>query len=114
MTVLSVKHAPRGSDAIASNLLISGLPAAEQNRLKPFFEKVQLSDGEELVRAGEPIGSIWFIESAVIVTFQPLHNGRHIPAGLAGNDGVAGFELWLGRNLRLSPPSPKWAAMLCA
>ena len=84
---------------MAANLLISGLPAAEQNRLEPFFEKVHLNDGEELVRAGEPIGSIWFIENAVIFTFQPLHNGRHIPAGLAGNDGVAGFELWLGRNL---------------
>jgi len=84
---------------MAANLLISGLPAAEQNRLQPFFDKVRLNDGEELVRAGEPIGSIWFIESAVIFTFQPLHNGRHIPAGLAGNDGVAGFELWLGRNL---------------
>jgi CRP-like cAMP-binding protein len=80
---------------MAANLLISGLPAAEQTRLGPFFEKVELHDGEYLVRAGQPISSIWFIESAVILTFQPVPDGPDIPAGLAGHDGVAGFELWL-------------------
>jgi CRP-like cAMP-binding protein len=84
---------------MAANLLISGLPAAEQSRLMPLFERVQLSDGEQLVRAGEPIAFIWLIESAVIFTFQPARNGPHVPAGLAGNEGVAGFELWLGRNV---------------
>jgi Crp-like helix-turn-helix domain len=83
---------------MAANLLISGLPAAEQTRLRPFLEKVELNDGEQLVRAGQPIGFIWFSESAVIFTFQPVRNGPHIPAGLAGHEGVAGFELWLGRN----------------
>lgn len=84
---------------MTTNLLLSGLPAPEQARLQPLFERVELSDGEHLVRAGEPIGYIWFVESAVIFTFQPVRNGPHIPAGLAGNEGVAGFELWLGRNV---------------
>ena len=84
---------------MAANLLISGLPTAEQRRLMPFCERVPLNDGEQLVRAGEPIAFIWFIESAVIFTFQAVRNGPHISAGLAGNEGVAGFELWLGRNL---------------
>jgi hypothetical protein len=82
---------------MATNLLIAGLPGAEQSRLNPFFERVELTDGEDLVRAGDPVDSIWFIESAVIFTSQPLGNRRAIPAGLAGHDGVAGFELWLGR-----------------
>jgi hypothetical protein len=84
---------------MATNLLLSGLPASEQARLQPFFERVQLGDGEHLVRTGEPIGYVWFVESAVIFTFQPVRNGPQIPAGLAGNEGVAGFELWLGRNV---------------
>ena len=84
---------------MATNLLLSGLPAPEQARLQPFFEKVQLGDGEHLVRTGEPIGYLWLVENAVIFTFQPVRNGPHIPAGLAGNEGVAGFELWLGRNV---------------
>jgi CRP-like cAMP-binding protein len=84
---------------MATNLLIAGLPAKEQSRLKPFFERVELTDGEDLVRAGNPLDFIWFIESGVIFTSQPLHNRRPIPAGLAGNEGVAGFELWLGRNI---------------
>jgi len=83
---------------MAINLLIAGLPAEEQSRLKPFFERVELTDGEDLVRAGNSLDFIWFIESGVIFTSQPIRNRRPIPAGLAGNEGVAGFELWLGRN----------------
>jgi hypothetical protein len=74
---------------MATNLLIAGLPAAEQKPLNSFFERVELADGEELVRAGQPIRFLWFIESAVVVTSQSLGNRAQIPAGLAGNDGVA-------------------------
>jgi CRP-like cAMP-binding protein len=80
------------------NLLIAGLSQAEQNRLQPFLQRVALKDGESLVRAGSRIDFIWFIEDAVILTSQSLQNRPDIPAGLAGNEGVAGFELWLGRN----------------
>jgi hypothetical protein len=84
---------------MATNLLISGLSAPERTRLTPFFEKVELADGEELVQPGQPIAFIWFIESALIFTSQSLGNRVRVPAGLAGSDGVAGFELWLGRNV---------------
>jgi hypothetical protein len=84
---------------MATNLLISGLPGPEQARLTPFFERVELSDGEELVQPGQRIGFIWFLESAVIFTSQSMGNRTRIPAGLAGSEGVAGFELWLGRNI---------------
>jgi hypothetical protein len=84
---------------MATNLLISSLPLPEQTRLAPFFERVELADGEELVHPGQPIGFIWFIESAVIFTSQSLGNRSRIPAGLAGSEGAAGFELWLGRNV---------------
>jgi CRP-like cAMP-binding protein len=84
---------------MASNLLISGLPLTEQHRLRPFLEPVQLSDGQALVRPGTPIEAVWFSEDAVLFTSQPLPNGARIPAGLAGSDGVAGFELWLGHNI---------------
>ena len=84
---------------MATNLLISGLSAPEQTRLAPFFERVELADGEELVHPGQPIGFVWFIESAVIFTSQSLGNRSRIPAGLAGSEGAAGFELWLGRNV---------------
>jgi hypothetical protein len=84
---------------MASNLLMTGLPAAEQSRLRPFLEPVQLSDGQTLVQPGIPIEAVWFSEDAVLFTSQPLPNGSRIPAGLAGGDGVAGFELWLGRNI---------------
>src|SRR3984885_8346559 len=55
----------RGRSAMATNLLISGLPAPEQTRLAPFFERVELADGEELVHPGQRIDFIWFIERAV-------------------------------------------------
>ena|SRR5579859_2944838 len=84
---------------MATNLLISGLPAAEQTRLRPFLQPVQLSDGQSLVQPGAPIEAAWFSEDAVLFTSQPLPNGARIPAGLAAHDGLAGFELWLGRNI---------------
>ncbi|HEY3990205.1 MAG TPA: Crp/Fnr family transcriptional regulator [Acidobacteriaceae bacterium] len=84
---------------MAANLLISGLPTAEHSRLKPFLERVELADGEELVRAGQPAEFIWFIQGAVIFTSQPVRSRASIPVSLAGNEGVAGFELWLGRNI---------------
>jgi CRP-like cAMP-binding protein len=89
--------------AMAANLLISGLPAAEQRRLEPLFERVTLSSGQDLVRPGQSVDFIWFIEGAVVFTAQPVSHRRHIAAGLTGNEGVAGFELWLGR--KVSPLS---------
>jgi CRP-like cAMP-binding protein len=83
---------------MASNLLITGLPGAEQTRLRPFLEPVQLTEGQALVQPGTPIEAVWFSEDAVLFTAHPLTNGGRIPAGLAGSDGVAGFELWLGRD----------------
>jgi predicted transcriptional regulator len=88
---------------MAANLLISGLPAAEQRRLEPLFERVALGDGQDLVRPGQSVEFIWFIEGAVVFTAQPVPNHPHIAAGLAGSEGLAGFELWLGR--KVSPLS---------
>jgi CRP-like cAMP-binding protein len=84
---------------MATNLLLSGLPEPEQTRLMPFLQKVELTDGEELVHPGKPIAFIWFIGSGVIFTSHSFGNRTRIPAGLAGSEGVAGFELWLGRNV---------------
>ncbi len=83
---------------MASNLLISGLPAAERTRLAPILHPVRLADGQPLVEPDRPIRSLYFSEDAVLYTSQPLPGGRSIPAGLTGHDGVAGFELWLGRD----------------
>jgi CRP-like cAMP-binding protein len=83
---------------MGNNLLITGLPAAEQTRLRPFLQPVYLSHGQTLVQPGAPIEAVWFSEDAVLFIAQPLPGGARIPAGLAGGDGVAGFELWLGRN----------------
>lgn len=84
---------------MGNNLLITGLPAAEQTRLRPFLQPVHLSHGQTLVQPGAPIEAVWFSEDAVLFIAQPLPSGARIPAGLAGGDGVAGFELWLGRNI---------------
>lgn len=83
---------------MASNLLIAGLPAAERARIAPLLHPVRLSDGQVLVEPDQPIRSLWFSEGAVLFMSQPQPSGQAIPAGLTGQDGVAGFELWLGRN----------------
>jgi CRP-like cAMP-binding protein len=84
---------------MATNLILSGLPSSEQTHLQPYLQRITLKDGERLVEPGGPITSIWFSEGALLYSSQPLPSGHSIPAGLSGSDGVAGFELWLGKNI---------------
>ncbi len=77
------------------NLILASLGASERSRLDQFLEPITVSTGDILVQADEPIRYLWFLEDAVGAVVQVTRDGSHIPSGLLGYDGVAGFELWL-------------------
>jgi CRP-like cAMP-binding protein len=80
---------------VNNNLLLGALPRDERARLEPYLHPVSVPDGTTLIRAGEPIESIWFFEDALGAIVQVTRDGSQIPSGLSGYEGVAGFELWL-------------------
>lgn len=77
------------------NLILASLPFTERTRLDPFLEPVTLSAGEVLVKSDALISHMYFFKDAIGTVLQITRDGSRIPSGLAGYEGIAGFELWL-------------------
>src|SRR4051794_9867149 len=79
------------------NLLLSGLPKEERDRLDPFLHRVTLQVGHPITAPDQPIENLYFPYDAVTSTVQELSDGSTIETGLMGIEGVAGVQVWLGQ-----------------
>ncbi len=79
----------------SENMLIASLPPEEQNRIRPYLERVDLAIGEALIESDQPIRWVWFPTNAVTSTLQLLEDGESVEAGLMGLEGMIGIQLWL-------------------
>ncbi|MBV9973251.1 MAG: hypothetical protein JO135_07945, partial [Candidatus Eremiobacteraeota bacterium] len=50
------------------NLLVTNLPADEQERLQPFLERTAMDFRATLIEQGEPIPYVWFPHDAITST----------------------------------------------
>lgn len=94
-------HYDDGTSVIPShknlrNRLLAALTPDLFDALCDQLEPVPLKPGEVLVRPGEPIRSVWFVESGIVSAIANTPEDRRIEIGLVGNEGFVGVPLLLG------------------
>lgn len=72
------------------------LPKQEYDRLKPFFEPVDLELRQNLIEMGRPIKYVYFPDNVVTSTVVQTLDGGTIEVGLMGVEGMVGLSLLLG------------------
>ncbi|MBV9403305.1 MAG: Crp/Fnr family transcriptional regulator [Candidatus Eremiobacteraeota bacterium] len=77
------------------NVLVTNLPADEQERLQPFLERTAMDFRETLIEQGEPIRYVWFPHDAITSTIVDTPEGTTIEVGLMGMEGMVGLSLLL-------------------
>lgn len=77
------------------NHLLAALPAEDWARLAPALELIGLPSNLTLFAPGEPIGSVYFVESGVVSMMTLLGDGSYVEIGTVGRDGMVGLPLLL-------------------
>lgn len=83
-------------EPIVSNLLLNALPAEERRRILAACEHVALASGEILIRSGQPIAHVHFVESGFLSVFASDSDRDQVEIGLIGREGLSGVTVALG------------------
>jgi CRP-like cAMP-binding protein len=78
------------------NAILRSLPAAELERLKPYFKHLPIKNGQRLAAQAEPLTQLWFPVEGAVSRLVSLPAGETVEAGIVGNDGVVGLPIALG------------------
>jgi len=79
------------------NELLSMLPPAEMERLRPHLTRVRLVNGQTLHEAGERIEQVFFVNQGFVSMVAETGDGdRGTEVGLIGREGMVGFPVLLG------------------
>lgn len=78
------------------NRLLTVLPRAEYDRLRPHLEKVSLPLREILYEAGGPIAHVFFPLDGVVSLVILMDGDISLEVGIIGNEGLVGTPVFLG------------------
>lgn len=78
------------------NRILGALPPTEFALLAPRLTRVELTLGQLLHRAAEPIDYLYFVETGFISALTVLSDGQPLEIGLIGAEGLAGVSVILG------------------
>lgn len=92
----TIDRPDRIDQASCGNLLLRCLTPPDFALLAPCFERVPLTLGAKLTRAGEPIDTICFMEGGIGGFLDVLADGRQLSVGLVGREGFVGWPLLMG------------------
>ncbi|MDP9563393.1 UNVERIFIED_ORG: CRP-like cAMP-binding protein [Rhizobium nepotum] len=88
-----------GSDFFVYNQLLKALTSKGFSRLASQMESIDLPAGHQLVRAGEPISHLCFIETGIASTVVHNDGGKSIETLLVGREGITGWPVLLGASV---------------
>jgi CRP-like cAMP-binding protein len=91
-----------GTEPFSSNLLLSSLPAADFELLRPHVRLVELVHEATLFGSGETIARAYFPLSGVISLVVDLAGGEMIEAAMIGRDSVFGASAALDGGISLN------------
>ena len=80
----------------SANRLLSLLPEAEYERLKPYLTSVSLAVGTVFYEASDKIETIYFPNTSLISLVNTLENGATTEVSLIGGTGMVGLPAILG------------------
>lgn len=96
----------RGSAIPASsapvNLLLSGLPVIERERLDHAIDLVPLELGQVLYESGETMSHAYFPIDCVVSLLYVMQNGASAEIAIVGNEGMIGIALFMGGGSTMS------------
>lgn len=78
------------------NLLLAALPAAEQRRVFPKLEPVELKFGAVVHESYERPSHVYFPVDCLLSTLYEIEGGETVECSIVGNEGIAGVLLLLG------------------
>ena len=78
------------------NLLLLAIPRQDLARLSPLLELVRLKLHQVLHEVGEPIKSVYFLNSGLGSVLTVLPDGRSVEVGLIGKEGFIGLPVVFG------------------
>jgi CRP-like cAMP-binding protein len=79
-----------------SNQILNSLPREVYERLSAFLEPVEMSLGEVLYHANEPITQVYFPNRGTVSVICTFEDGKSVEAGMVGNEGMFGVCVFLG------------------
>lgn len=82
----------------AGNRILLGLPPPDRARLLAAMQTVTFAIGDVVCESGARLDYIYFPTTAVVSSVYTTETGASAEMGLAGNDGVVGVSLFLGRD----------------
>lgn len=80
------------------NRLLSGLPFAEYERLKPYLRPVSLKLREVLFKPDDRLQHVHFPTTSIISLLTDLSDGSGMEVGIAGKESMVGISAILGGN----------------
>lgn len=83
---------------LKTNLILSGLPAADKHRIIPLLSTVKLELGDILYQPGDEISHLYFPQEGIISIVNTLSTGQTKEVMITGREGVVGVDLLLGVN----------------
>lgn len=78
------------------NRLLAQLSAADRALILPHLQPVSFAIGEVIVRAGDPIYSVCFLEEGIAGILDALEGDCRYAVALVGSEGFIGWPLLLG------------------
>ncbi len=81
---------------IIKNHLLAALQQAEQQRLLPQCEAVDMPLGQVLYESGATLSHVYFPTSSIVSLLYVMENGASAEIALVGNDGLVGISLFMG------------------
>jgi CRP-like cAMP-binding protein len=87
---------PAPPAAAVGNQLLARLAPSLLADLKPHLEPVVLARRQFLFRAGEPLKTVYFPDSAIVSLVVRLASGQTLDVGFVGREGVAGTAIFPG------------------
>jgi CRP-like cAMP-binding protein len=88
--------ATNNAPTATQNRLFASLSHADQERLLPHLEPVELKYEESLYEANRPIEFVYFITTGVGSLVNTMRNGDAAEVGTIGNEGIVGLPILLG------------------
>jgi CRP-like cAMP-binding protein len=82
-------------DAGTQNRILAGLPADEQERLRPHLERLHLEHKQVLVEPNRPIEFVYFPEDAMVSVLSMMADGSAVEAATIGREGMVGLAVFL-------------------
>lgn len=101
--MLKVTHAATDfqTSSMVQNKILTTLPSAEFDQLRPFLSTVELKRNSVIYDANKPVDAVYFIESGVISRVTRTQHDGPVEVAMVGHFGFIGVSVVLGTNCAL-------------